>query len=220
MNIPSVLSLKTTLITAAVALLIGMGAGGKIGWDVRDADYQAHLVQDGKDLIAWNKKVNDLEGEAQDITDELNSQLIINQALVRQTTSALIQKVPYYVTAKSDAACPIPVGLVELHNQATGSASQVPVPSGGDRDSPSTVTLSQLTEVNIHNIGVAKELEAEVLTWRSWYQQQAKAWNAIADPSSNERDTRSGGTSFTPITIYDKAPAPGPLDGIPSTEKP
>jgi hypothetical protein len=193
MTLPSVLSLKQTLLSCLATALIVGGLSGWAGWKVRDADYQTHLVQDGKDREAWNKKVSNLEHKNQGISQELNAELTAKVDKQRETTQTLIKKVPYYVTAKSDADCPIPAGLVELHNQATGSAPQVPISSGVDRDAPSTVTLSQLTEVNIHNIGVAKELEAEVVTWRTWYQQQSQVWNDLA----GHPDMKSGGSQPT-----------------------
>lgn len=201
MKLPSVLSLKQTVISCLASALIVGGLAGWAGWKLRDADYQAHLVQDGKDIIAWNKKVTDLEHTNQGISQELNAELTAKVEMQRDKTHTLIQKVPYYVTAKSDAACPVPVGLVELHNQATGSAPLVPSSSGLDREAPSTVTLSALTEVNIHNIGVARELEAEVITWRTWYPRQKAVWDALRRPDSEGHpDTKSGGSPVTPTS--------------------
>jgi hypothetical protein len=203
MTLPSVLSLKQTIISCLATALIVGGLSGWAGWKLRDSDYQSHLVQDGKDREAWNKKVTDLEHTNQGISQELNAELVAKTERQREITHTLIQKVPYYVTAKSDAACPVPVGLVELHNQATGSAPLVSTSSGLDREAPSTVTLSALTEVNIHNIGVAKELEAEVLTWRAWYPRQKAAWDAL---SGRPSDTKSGGSQGQQTSSVDSAP--------------
>jgi hypothetical protein len=216
MNIPSLLSLRTTIITASVALLIGLGAGGKIGWEVRDAGYQKHLLQDAKAAKKWAKEMAELSRLTSKAAEAVRTDLETRKQEVRETTRTITERIPYYVTAKSDAACPVPVGLVELHNQAaTGQPASVPTSSSVDRDAPSRVALSELTRVIVHNYGVSQELEAEVVAWRTWYQLQARAWNAIADPSLNESDTRSGDIPFTPITIYDKGDSPGPWDGTP-----
>lgn len=44
--------------------------------------------------------------------------------VVRERASALIQKVPTYVSEKDNIACTLPVGVIRLHNLA---ASQMPV---------------------------------------------------------------------------------------------
>lgn len=210
MNIPSIFSLKQTLISCLATALIVGGLSGVAGWKLRNSDYQSHLVKDAEEAQAWAEDMRKLEGKAREVNEAAKAVLEAKKQEVRETTRKLTERIPDYVSKKSDAACTIPRGLVELHNQATArKPAPVSTSTSVDRDAPSTVTLSTLTEVNIHNIGVAKELEAEVLTWRSWYQEQAKVWNGIADPSSSESDTKSGDMPFTPISIIEQDGSPG-----------
>lgn len=95
---------------------------------------------------------------------KLNAALADNSA----RTQTLIQKVPYYVTRKADAACTINRGFVQLWNGGAGGPGAAAQAPGGPVEAPSGVALSDLARADAANYGVAYDWRAEALTWRAW----------------------------------------------------
>lgn len=100
--------------------------------------------------------------------DELRAQL--NTALADNSTrtQTLIQKVPYYVTRKADAACTVNRGFVQLWNGGAGGPGAAAQAPGGPVEAPSGVALSEVARADAANYGVAYDWRAEALTWRAW----------------------------------------------------
>lgn len=96
--------------------------------------------------------------------------LKLNAALADNSTrtQTLIQKVPYYVTRKADAACTINRGFVQLWNGGAGGPGATAQAPGGPVEAPSGVALSDVARADAANYGVAYDWRAEALTWRAW----------------------------------------------------
>lgn len=56
----------------------------------------------------------------------------------------ITREVPHYVTAKSDAACPVPVGLVRLWDDAAGVQAALYQPAAGVDDAAPDLALSDV----------------------------------------------------------------------------
>jgi hypothetical protein len=127
-------------------------------------------------LEATRKAVAMREGKAEAITADATASLAGAQVEIRYRTKTLVEKVPVYVSSKSDDGCRVPVGFVRLHDAAAGGSPSLPAAAGGSLDAASGLELSAALSTVIANYGVAYDWRAEALTWRAWYAQQAAAW--------------------------------------------
>lgn len=98
----------------------------------------------------------------------LRAQLAAAQADNATRTQTLIQKVPYYVTRKADAACIVNRGFVQLWNHGAGGPGAAADTPGGPVEAPSGIALSDIARADAANYGVAYDWRAEALTWRAW----------------------------------------------------
>ncbi len=65
--------------------------------------------------------------------------------VVRERGATITKEVPVYVTAQADAACPVPVGFVRIHDAAAQGADLAG--SAGDPDAPAAgVALSTVAD--------------------------------------------------------------------------
>lgn len=146
--------------------------------------HERHVGRDGERkteaarLVAAQKLNAKREAKAQAITDTAKTQITAERVRIQTVTKTLIEKVPYYVTAKADADCTVPLGFVRLHDAAASGSAGLPSSSGGPLDAPSGVPLSAVASTVTANYGTALDWRAEALGWRDWYLAQAKAWNA------------------------------------------
>jgi hypothetical protein len=127
-------------------------------------------------LEVAKKTIAKREGKAEAITAAATSSLAGARAEIRYRTKTLVEKVPVYVSSKSDDGCSVPVGFVRLHDAAAGGAPGLPAAASGSLDAPSGLELSAALSTVIANYGVAYDWRAEAVTWRAWYAQQAAAW--------------------------------------------
>jgi hypothetical protein len=93
-------------------------------------------------------------------------------------TQHIIQKVPTYVTAQTDAHFPLPCGFVRLHDAAAigVEAAAVPFPAGYADGQPCPVTASYAASVIAGNYGLALGWRADLQGWEKWYADQSAAW--------------------------------------------
>lgn len=155
---------------AVLALLAGVHHHGVTqGRDREKASQAARMERARKDVARR-------EAKAVQITDQSRANLDRERVVIQTRTVTLIKEVPRYVSPAADDRCIVPVGFVRIHD-AAASASELPAASGGPLDAPSGVSLSDVLATDIENLGVGYSYRAEVIAWRSWYQQQREAWD-------------------------------------------
>ena len=96
---------------------------------------------------------------------------------VRERGATITREIPVYVTAKADAACPIPAGFVRVHDAA---AQGVPIdPSTGDPDAPVPgLALSGIAATVAGNYTACHETAAQLSALQDW----VRGLQAIATP--------------------------------------
>lgn len=115
------------------------------------------------------------EAVAQTISTTAADTLTKTRVEIQTRTVTLIKKVPIYVPASADRDCIVPTGFVRVHDAA---AAGLPETAGGPDQAPSGVPLSAIAATVVANYGVAYDWRAEAMTWRGWYAEQKKAWDA------------------------------------------
>lgn len=157
---------------ACIALIFGFALHERhVG---RDGERKAEVAR----LVVAQKLNAKREVKAQAITDTAKTQITAERVRIQTVTKTLIEKVPYYVTAKADADCTVPLGFVRLHDAAAAGSAGLPSAAGGPLDAPSGVPLSAVASTVAANYGTALDWRAEALGWRSWYVAQRAAWEA------------------------------------------
>ncbi len=176
-TIVSALTSRVGAFISAGAALILLGAvviqNGQInGWPIfggglkaQIATLDAQIAKDKTDLLTFQvaaqaavKQRDDAVKAAQDkIAAAYQDGLNHSQPI----TQTIIQKVPTYVSQKSDAACVVPWGAVRLFDAAaTGSDPglvSAAIASGQPDDAASTFHLSDLVTLYAKNIGAGRD---------------------------------------------------------------
>jgi hypothetical protein len=144
-------------IAAALAVFLALWWYGNHQFD-KGVKWQ--LAQDAE-FIA-NMKPNQAKA-----TERVRIVFIEKAAEIRYRTKTITERVPEYVTAKDDAACPINRGFVRLHDAAaSGTVPGSPARTDGE---PSGVALSTVTETVAANYGTAHLCAARLEAWQQWY---------------------------------------------------
>lgn len=86
---------------------------------------------------------------------------------VRERGATITREIPIHVTAKADAACPVPAGFVRVHDAA---AQGVPIdPSAGDPDAPVPgLALSGVAAAVAGNYTICHETAAQLTALQDW----------------------------------------------------
>lgn len=81
--------------------------------------------------------------------------------------ATLTQKVPLYVPAPADAACPVPVGFVRLHD-AAAAGTEVPDRPGAADAVPSGVALSTVAGTVVDNYTTCHATAEQLTALQDW----------------------------------------------------
>lgn len=81
--------------------------------------------------------------------------------------ATLTQKVPFYVPAPADAACPVPVGFVRLHD-AAAAGTEVPDRPGAADAVPSGVALSTVAGTVVDNYTTCHATAEQLTALQDW----------------------------------------------------
>lgn len=121
--------------------------GDRAARDLKDAKTQAALLQARAALTA--------QGRAQARAHAAR------QARTETQIRTVIEKVPIYVDAKSDAACILPWGFVRLLDAAASGADpdtvRAAIAPGRPDDAASDVTLSEAVALLAADLGIARD---------------------------------------------------------------
>lgn len=157
----------STLIGVALAVSIAFGSGFATAWHEKTIREEAAETKAADRALVTT-------GHQETVTEQVGQQAAEHQQAVQTITKTIIRKVPVYVTAKADAACPVPDGFVRVHDLA---AAGLPPPADGagqpdgtaaELGAPSGVSLSAIARTVGGNYGTCLALRGELLDWQDW----------------------------------------------------
>jgi len=172
---------KGYALTAAVSATVAYGAGWwsrDVFADLKDAKTEASALKADREVL-----VGQLRGmlKADEISADIGQKSAERQVQIRTVTRNIIKEVPVYVAAEADAACPIPVGFVRLHDAAAAGAwPAVPIASGPPNDAPSGIALSGVAATVAENYGSCRETAERLTSLQEWIRSIAATWSAPA----------------------------------------
>ncbi len=95
---------------------------------------------------------------------------------VRSYTNTIRERVPVYVPAAADARCRVPVGFVELHNQAAAGQDGSADPTAfADKTVDAGLALSAVAGTVASNYGTCHEWRTVAAGWQAWWTTTCKA---------------------------------------------
>jgi hypothetical protein len=134
-----------------------------------------HLVTQHR-IDAADARATTAEAAQRDLSGQLaaakGSERIVTRyvdrvQIVHERGATLVQKVPVYVTAKSDAACSVPAGFVRLHD-AAAAAGEVPDRPGAADATPSGLALSAVAGTVVDNYTSCHATAEQLTALQDW----------------------------------------------------
>jgi hypothetical protein len=118
-----------------------------------------------------------LRGTQAAISDTAGREARVAQERIRTVTKTIIREIPIYVTPAADAAYPLPVGLLRIHDAAARGVAvpRVPDPSGRADDAPSGVAASAFGAVLAGNLGQCLKDRDRLVRFQGWARDQEAA---------------------------------------------
>lgn len=173
---------QSQIITGAVCLVVGFGAG----WKVRDAladAKEAKVALAASQALARATADTLRRTEASNaVTEVIGAKSAARQVQIRTVTQEIIREVPTYVTVQADARCDVSTGFVRHHDRAaSGAPASLPDPAGPSNDAPSGVALSTVSRTLAENYGQCIADSGRLLDLQEWIRAQAAEW-AKTDP--------------------------------------
>lgn len=150
---------KLALFLGGSILLAGVSFGA--GWQVQA---WRHGAAETKQLVRVVKQIEYRDRE----TVKIAAAHAATRTEIQWRTRTLIEKVPEYVTVQADAACPVPVGFVRLHDAAAAGVAREFGATGGPDDRPSGVALSAVAETVVANYGTCDDTRNTLLALQAW----------------------------------------------------
>jgi len=150
---------RFALFAAAATAIGGFAAGWRVH-DWRDGAAEVHAAR----TVVKTVQRQSAASQAVAIADQRS------QDQIRTVTKTLIQKVPVYVSATTDARYPVPWGYVRLHDAATvgDDLSAAAASPGRPDDSPSDVAASEAAGVIVANYGSCRADQARLAALQAW----------------------------------------------------
>lgn len=102
---------------------------------------------------------------------------IKKQQVIVTQTKTVIEKVPYYVSAETDATFPLPCGFIRLHDAAASGAdpATVAIPAGLTDASACPVKASDAAVIIAENYGNYRAIAAELTGLQDCVKQENQA---------------------------------------------
>ncbi len=132
---------------------------------------QSTIVRDGHERAAATQK-----RESDRVNGELKTKLLASEARKREK-QIIIERIPHYVSQKSDAACTIPVGFVYAYDSTlAGEDAIFPRSEPVDADAPSSIALSGVAKVAASNNAECVARGEVIKAWQEWYPKQKEIY--------------------------------------------
>jgi hypothetical protein len=158
--------LKLSLFAAAAAAIGSFAAGWQVhSW--RDGAAQNHAAQAAVKTVQRQAAAS----QAIAVADQRT------QDRVRTVTRTLIERIPTYVSATTDAHYPLPWGFVRVHDAAAvGDDLSAAAPDAGRPDeAASDVAASEAARIVVANYGACRADQARLAELQDWARSMALA---------------------------------------------
>ena len=143
-------------VIAAALLALLAGAGGVLAWQYRRAqDLSDALVKAQTQVIVAGFETSAAQADVRLITKYVDRERVI-----RQVIHDIQREAPRYVTSGTDAAFPLPLGFVRLHDAA--AAAVLPGPPGPADAQASGVAASDAAVVIAGNYGTCHAIREQL----------------------------------------------------------
>jgi hypothetical protein len=102
------------------------------------------------------------------------------QEQTRLLTRIIIEKVPTYVSVKSDRACSVPNGFVRVFDAAAGATDPAVLPgtAGEPDDAASGIALSQIAALSAENAARYHAVAQQLSALQAWVEEQRRIANS------------------------------------------
>jgi len=143
-------------VIAAVLLALLAAAAGVLAWQYRRVqDLSDALVKAQTQVIVAGFETSAARADIHIIT-----RYVDRERVIRQVIHDIQREAPRYVTSGTDAAFPLPVGFVRLHDAA--AAADLPGPPGAADAQASGVTASDAAVVIAGNYGTCHAIREQL----------------------------------------------------------
>lgn len=162
------LAIRALLVLLVVAALV-LGA-----WQIKHRITRAETR-----AASAETRANRLQAELEQarMSERVITQYVDRVRIVRERGATLTKEVPIYVTAHADAACPVPVGFVRLHDSAAQNMPLGQPPANPDAPAPG-LALSAVAATVAGNYTTCHETAQQLSALQDW----VRGLQAIATP--------------------------------------
>ena len=155
-----------------IALIIVLVLLAAIGYGAVWQEHRIDVAQQERDDAQAQLRDARAIADSAKVTTQVVTQYVDRVQVVRQVGTTITKEVPVYVTAKADAACPVPVGFVRLHDAA--AQGRVPEPAAGDPDAPAPgLVLSAVADTVADNYTTCHANTEQLIALQAWVQQHS-----------------------------------------------
>ncbi len=160
--IPGLSTLESMLIAGIVALVIGLGGGGYIAWEIQAGKIETMKAADAEQEDTNVKLAAATQKNLDDNAIAAAQADAAKQKVIAAETHSQIERIPTYVTKYQDAHNCVTWGLVRVYDSAAigTDASTLDIPAGVTDDSCSPIVSSVLAHGIVQNFGQYHALAA------------------------------------------------------------
>lgn len=147
-------------------VLLGAGLLGAL-WLYHVVTTQRIALAESRADAAITAK-RDMAGQlaATNASERIVTRYVDRVRVVHERGATLTKEIPVYVIAQADAACPVPVGFVRVHDAA--AANDLPGPAGTLDAQPSGLALSAVASTVVDNYATCHAAIEQLNALQAW----------------------------------------------------
>lgn len=153
--------------TAAIELLFGLLLAAAVAVLVIVANARMSRAEARASTAEANARRLQGELAQAQLSQRVVTEYVDRVRVVQERGKTIIKEVPTHVTATADAACPVPVGFVRLHNSAAQNMPLDPAPGNPDAPAPG-VALSTVASTVADNYTTCHATAAQLNALQDW----------------------------------------------------
>ena len=149
------------LVLLLIVVLLLLTYAGMQTARVREADGRARIAEERVKVTDLARQAAEADRDLARAEARIEVRYVGRVQVVREKAQTITREIPVYVTPTADAACPVPVGFVRLHDAA--AANEPAGPAAGNLDAPAEgVALSDVAAAVADNYAAAHENAEQV----------------------------------------------------------
>lgn len=161
---------KAMAIGLAISAAISGAGGFTLAWKLQGATIARMEADAAKLALRGRQAVDKVEEKTQGVADKVGGEQAKAQAKIETERRYILERVPIYVRPEDDAAYPVPLGFVRLHDAAArGDVSALAGASGDADRAPSGVALSHVGTVVADNYQTCRGWRERAEGWERFY---------------------------------------------------